>query len=124
MKKKTIHQQKKEVSGYFLATLLISWVVCLPAVIFSLQGSTQFNFLVKVNTYVPSLVALFFLFKCSGAKQTFKELRRIVRVRFDYRWYLFIFLMIPALLLVAYAINRLFSGAPFHSVLFPVIQEQ
>lgn len=124
MRKNRVQKTKKELTSYYIATLLISWIVCLPAVIFSMQGNTDFNFLVKVNTYVPSLVALFFLFKFSGRKQTFKELRRIVRVRFNYRWYLLIFLLIPGLLLGAYFINWIFSGLPFQSVLFPVIQEQ
>ena len=77
-----------------------------------------------MNTYVPSLVALFFLLKFSGKKQTFKALRRIVRVRFNLRWYLFIFLLIPGLLFGAYLISWLFSGTTFQSVLFPVIKEQ
>jgi len=124
MKVIRIQKAKKELTAYFIATLCVSWIVCLPAVIFSLQGNTAFNFLVKVNTYVPSFVALFFLFKFSGKKQTFSALRRIVRVRFNVRWYLFIFLLIPGLLFGAYLISWLLSGATFQSVLLPVIQEQ
>ena len=124
MRKINIKKTKRELALYFLVTLFISWLVCLPAVIESANGNSNLGFLVKINTFVPSLVALFFLFKFSGKKQTYNALRRIVRVRFNYRWYLFIFLLMPGLLFGAYLISWLFSGVTFQSVLLPVIKDQ
>jgi len=121
---KKIKRTQRELTFYFLATLLISWAVSLPAVILSVRGNPDFNFLVKVNTYVPSLVAIFFVLRFSGKSETINALKKIVRVRFNYKWYLFIFLLVPSLLLAAYFISQLFFETAFQSVLFPIIKEQ
>jgi len=121
---KKIKRTQRELTFYFLVTLLISWAVSLPAVILSVRGNPDFNFLVKVNTYVPSLVAIFFVLRFSGKSETINALKKIVRVRFNYKWYLFIFLLVPSLLLAAYFISQLFFETAFQSVLFPIIKEQ
>ena len=59
MIEKKIKKTQRELTFYFLTTLLISWAVSLPAVILSFRGNLDFNIPVKINTYVPSSVVVF-----------------------------------------------------------------
>lgn len=111
---------------YFSLTILISWLICSPLLIRNATGLDvqPFSFLIQINSFVPSVVAILMLLKRSGVKRTLLILREKWRLKIGFSTAFIIFCLIPLLLICSYLITHLFTGVEFNSVLLPIIREQ
>lgn len=120
-----VSKGKKELIYFFILTYFISWSLWLPAVL-GLGAEDSFVFknsksLVKLGSFAPSFVAFFLTFlweKTEGVKSLFKK---VMKIRFYYMWYLYIFLLMPCITLVSLLITNLDGNAGFPSLILPVL---
>lgn len=98
--------QQHPLFSYFFLAYIISWIVFIPYVLGEwgyLQGNYTFFYLLHV--FGPAIAAIIMLSITAG-KAGLRELRqRIRQVRVSSKWYLFILLGIPALVMLGIVVQ-------------------
>lgn len=95
---------------FFLMTFLFSWLVWGMIIIFP-PTDNFFVPLLFLGAFGPSIVALFFV-SLEGGIQSLKEFANRIwnPGRINWKWYLFIFLFFPGVLVIGYSIIFLIGG--------------
>jgi len=106
--KTTLHLRNTQ--KFLLLTFLFSWVVWGTMIIFP-PADALFIPLLILGAFGPSIVALILVFR-EGGLPSLKEFANRVWdfKRISWKWYLFIFLFFPAVLVVGYTVIYLIDG--------------
>lgn len=115
----------KELLIFFTLTLLLSWAFW-GSVLFKNHGYLSWlpgDVFYIASAFVPSLVAILLTARYYGKNGLKKLGARIIEVRFSLRWYLYILLLFPSVIIIAYYIAHFFANLPLKSVLLPMIQQ-
>lgn len=102
--------KRRQPRKFFLMTFLFSWLVWGMMIIFP-PADNFFVPLLFLGAFGPSVIALF-LVSLEGGIQSLKEFAHRIWDfrRIGWKWYLFIFLFFPGLLLIGYSIIFLLGG--------------
>lgn len=118
LSEKKINMKIKGLWSFFILTFLLSWLVWLPGVLITNHYIKPSEFVIQLDSIlkriggvIPSLVALFLIYKEQGNSGIKALISRVFKLRLGY-WYFPIFLIIPVPLVLAHFINTLF-GHPF-----------
>lgn len=95
---------------FFLGTFLFSWLVWGMMIIFPPKDDL-FVPLLFLGAFGPSIVALYLVAREVGLRSLKEFADRILNFRrISWKWYLFIFLFFPAVLLLGYSVILLLGG--------------
>lgn len=82
------------------------------------------DLIIILITFIPSIVAIIFTYFIMGGKAVGTLLKRVIQYKFHKVWYLYIFLLMPSILILSYLILNIFTVVEFNSILLPVIINQ
>jgi membrane protease YdiL (CAAX protease family) len=102
-----------QIRKYFSATIIITWIVWLPALLirnYELVVPIPYDVFIKIGSFVPTLVALFLIYKYDGSEGIRLICRSLINFRIRIEWLFFIFLVLPGVLIASYVILRISGG--------------
>lgn len=96
----------KEISLYLAITFVLTWVIWLLALSgFDLKLSNEI--LIVIGTFTPSVVGLFMEYIINGRKSLIKLAKAIVNPKIVLKWYVYIFGVMPTIMVLSYIVLRL-----------------
>lgn len=113
-----VKKNLKEISMYLIFTFALTWSIWLLK-LSELNLRISNETLIVVGTFVPSFVGLIMEYKINGIKEFTKSVKRLVDPKIDFKWYAYIFGLMPTIMLLSYSVLRL-SGRTIPNSEFPV----
>lgn len=108
----------KEILMYLVFTFALTWGIWLLTLSeFNLKISNET--LIVIGTFTPSFVGLLMEYRINGVKGFIKSAKRIVNPKISLKWYLYIFGVMPTIMLLSYAVLQL-SGGTIPKSEFPI----
>ncbi len=108
----------KEIIIYLTFTFVLTWVIWLLAFSgFNLKISGES--LIMIGTFAPSFVGLLMEYKINGKKGFIKLTKKMVNPKISLKWYIYIFGVMPGIMLLSYIILQI-SGSIIPKSEFPI----
>lgn len=111
---------KHEVIVYFLVTILLTWLLWLPALLikkFGVSFVLPYSFFITIGIFVPSINGFIFAYLSGGEGEVNSLFKSLLNVHIRAKWLLFILLVLPGVSAVSYLILSL-SGSMLPQVQF------
>ncbi len=108
---------------FLIITYLLSWLFWLPALLggYGIDLSLPGQFLVSIGNFMPSILGLVFIVSAEGRAGLVKLIKKLTKVKFSFRWYMFALFLMPAILLTSYVTSYFIVDLEFQSFLLPII---
>lgn len=96
----------KEISMYLAITFTLTWGIWFLALsdfILRISNVT----LIAIGTFIPSFAGLLMEYKLNGVKGFIKSAKAIVNPKISLKWYVYIFGVMPTVMLLSYTVLQL-----------------
>lgn len=108
----------QEISVYLTLTFALTWGIWLLTLSeYNLRISNET--IIVIGTFTPSFVGLLMVYKINGIKDFIKSAKTIVNPKISLKWYLYIFGVMPTIMLLSYTVLQL-AGRTIPNSEFPV----
>lgn len=104
---------KKEVMWFFITTFLLSWMFWLPALLiqnYNIAFPLSYDFFITSGIFVPSVLGIIFTFLTEGKKGLHLLFKSLLNFRIGFKWWLFVFLVLPSISMISCLLFSLFKG--------------
>jgi len=104
---------RHEVILFFIATVLFTWLLWVPAFLIQNHGIPMrlpYDFFITVGTFVQSAAGFFFTNIFGGKAEVYSLFKSLLNVHISLKWMLFVFLTLPAVSAVSCLFFYLSAG--------------
>lgn len=109
-------KNNRQLTYFVFATFTLTWLMWIPAALSSkgyVNLSISADLLQKLGVFVPSLVSFVLVGLFNGKGGIVELFKRGISFKIPFKWYIYLFLLIPIIALVAFITTMLFSDISF-----------
>lgn len=100
---------RREIIYYLFFTFIITWLIwCLPYIFNIEKLAEEF---IWAGSFVPSISAIVLTAIIRGKKDTIELLKSLIKIKYSYKWYLYSFLLIPIIFVIAFSTMKIYGKA-------------